>query len=259
MAWRYATTFVLPTAITGSTDQPEHPVTNVGLTTGLLTRPRRTYWTDNITGEKVIDFDFGSAKVIAIVQIDNTNAATIELRGGASPAPATVVLASLAVPYDAEVKHGRGRFAPVAFNYRYLRIALQTAISGATYYEVGTVACIAAPTTAATNYGSPFASLPIDPRLDSPYPGGGFETTSAGPKFWRLGPMVGGLEGGRWRREAATDLAALRALRIGDPWWFDRNDGDASHAYLVKLTQEISKADAGPQGFEAPVVFEEFT
>lgn len=255
--WRYAFALPVPAIITGSDAQDEHAIANVP----TYAVPRRTYWSVDETGI-IIDFDFGAPVTLAGYHIENTNCEAWSAFTSADQSAFTPVQTAFTLPVDDQLG-GRNRgFLPTpGATLQYGRLALLTARTPSPgFFEVGSIVPILASSiyTAGASFGAPLVPEIIDPTTDLPLLGGGTEVNEDGPRkrAWRL---FGGLQDGRWKREARADLFRLSALRKGALIWVDLNDGDASHAYLGWLRQPVVPADFGlavPIGGE--LVFEEY-
>lgn len=258
----YQVAFLAPVTASASTAATNHPATNV-LTT---TRPRRTWRSTVATDGQYVDLDFGAAKMVDRIFVNNCNAGTIQIQASANGSSWTTVQAATAVPQDTRLRDGGGRyrgkgvfsvFSP-AINHRYLRFLFGTVLAPSPgYFQLGAIVCMENTLISQAYFGAPEPWTPLEPRTELPYRSGGGEVNLEGPAYLGF-RLVGTLAGGRWREEARPDVFTLKDVPIGSPIYFEENAGNPAHAYLLKRIQDISFAEyGGPRGFEAPLVFEE--
>jgi hypothetical protein len=131
-------------------------------------RPFKPWKTTTIGSDQDIVIDFGSAAIIEAVGIIRTNFATVVVQGNATNAwggpsyTSTITVARN--PWNTRYQHG---FRPVAFNYRFMRVAIptQATLDGASVFSLGGV-WAGTLTTAPRDFSESYTINRIEPRLD---------------------------------------------------------------------------------------------
>lgn len=249
-------TFRVPTAVTATNAATTHPASNVL----LATKWRRTVRSTS-TGAWTLRLDFGAATVLDGLFLHYTNFAKVMLAASNDGtnwtdlyAAATDVLVDdrCAPPTRRKVWLPGAAWTTV-FNHRYLRLTPSVADAGATYWEIGAVACPVLENMT-RNWGAPFTWTPLEPVTRLPYAGGsGSEVNVEGPTRVRFT-----LQGGPWVTSAMPQLARLRALGQDGACFLYENRGDASKAYLLKRVADTTFAERVTT-FDAAWEFEECT
>src|SRR5215813_4576177 len=247
-----ATTFVVPSSISGSAPAANHPHENVL----LFTKFRRTYRNSTDVGTRSLIFDFGSATPLDGVFLNNANFTLFNLAKSDDNVSFTNLYSAFqAVPMD-DVINRRKLWSPAtawlsAFNNRYLRLTMATvATPSPGYYELGSVGFPKPVTTLTRNFGVPWNFRAIEPKTALDYAGGGGEENWEGTELagfeLQFGPNV---------KAARAQMMALRAIRSA-PFFFYENRGDLSHAYILTRVEEVPWSEAQAT-LEAPWRFTE--
>lgn len=230
-----------------------HPVGNVA----LATKWRRTVRSTS-AGAWALTLDFGAATLLDGLFLHHCNFSQVMLSasndGGSWTdlyAAATDVLTDDRCSPPARRKVWLPASGWLAnFNHRYLRLTPSAVDAGATFWEIGAVACPIVESMT-RNWGIPFLWTPSEAVTRLAYAGGGSEVNVEGPTVLRFT-----LQGGPWAADALPQLRRLRALGQDGAVFLYENRGNASHAYLLKRTADTAFAERGVT-FDAGWEFEE--
>jgi hypothetical protein len=247
-------TFRVPTGLGATNEAATHPATNVL----LATKWRRTVRSTS-TGAWNLDLDFGSSVALDGLFIHFTNFAKVQLAKSDNGSSWTNLYAAATdVPLDDRCTPPirRKGWLPASgwlsvFNNRYLRITPSVADAGATYWELGAVACPVLENMT-RNWGTPFQWQPVEAVTRLAYAGGaGSEVNVEGPTRVRFS-----LQGGPWAIDALPQLRRLRALGQDGAFFLYENRGNTAHAYLLKRVTDTPFAERTIT-FDAGFEFEE--
>lgn len=198
-----------------------------------LANLRRHYRTATVTAWKDIIIDFGSARVVRGVMLNDVNFMTATIQGTNTSFISPEFSLPVTISIDERVNRRKIFTTLSGFIYRYLRVAIpfQTPTDGASYFRVGTLVCAGSVLEFASNPSYPYQySAPYPEPKAVRFPTGGIEQVDMGSyKVWK-----GAFSFQTAVKTTETDMWTLAALKPTDYLIFAENRGDSSKAYLCK-------------------------
>ena len=218
----------------------------------------RRHYRSLVTTETTVVIDFGSARAVAGLLLNDVNFTAATIQGNATNVWTSPSFSlSVTISADERVNRRKSFTQLTAFNFRYLRVVIpaQTPTDVLAYFRIGTLVCASSLLQLSSNPSYPYSYQAAYPEpKEVRFPTGGFEQVDMGSyKTWS-----GSFSYNVAVKTSVTDLWTLDTLKPTDYIVFAENRGDSSKSYLCKKRGSIEIDETHHNIYKSNVInFEE--
>ena len=223
--------FVSLSTITSRTEATGYADDNVGEHWHLKRRFRANDVTAN---DWLLKFNFGAAKTVVGVFLNDVNFDKVKIQGHATDAWGTPSYdgSEITISRDAIVDRYKVYIPITGFNLQWMRIFIPSGASAVgdytTKWEVGTIIVLDSITALAKNMAYGYERTAKKAFTDIKLPHGGFERVNLGDAPRWEGKLIFGMRDD----DDESELWTINNYNIGDPLLFYENDTSTSRVYL---------------------------